>query len=222
MIVAASFYAPSVFEGKSISASDAINYQAISEVVETYGNRTGERPLWAPNVFGGMPYVGYGIDVPQVDNLMSEVRDVAWPAGHLFLLMVGVYFLLFSLTRDHFAGLLSGMAFGFTTYIPIILMVGHNSKFIALAYAPYLLLAFLYTLRNPSLLGGLLFAGVLALELRARHPQVTYDLGMLMALWWLVEAVGAVRDEPALPFAKSTGWLALGTVLGCSWPLSPT
>jgi hypothetical protein len=221
LIVAASFYAPSVFEGKSISASDAINYQAISEVVETYGNRTGERPLWAPNVFGGMPYVGYGIDVPQVDNLMSEVRDVAWPAGHLFLLMVGVYFLLFSLTRDHFAGLLSGMAFGFTTYIPIILMVGHNSKFIALAYAPYLLLAFLYTLRNPSLLGGLLFAGVLALELRARHPQVTYDLGMLMALWWLVEAVGAVRDERALPFAKSTGWLALGTVLGLFMAAQP-
>jgi hypothetical protein len=221
LIVAASFYAPSVFEGKSISGSDTINFQAISEVVDTYEERTGERPLWAPNAFAGMPYINYGIVVPQADDLISQLRGPLWPVGHLFLLMVGVYFLLFYLTRDHFAGLLSGVAFGFTTYIPIILMVGHNTKFIALAYAPYLLLAFVYTLRNPSLLGGLLFAAVLALELRARHPQVTYDLGLLMALWWLVEGVGAVRDERTLPFAKSTGWLALGTVFGLFMAAQP-
>lgn len=214
LIVAASFYAPSVFEGKSISGSDAVNFQANSEFVETYEERTGERPLWAPNVFSGMPYINYNIDVPQVDDLISKLRGPAWPVSHLFFLMAGVYFLLFYLTRDHFAGLLSGMAFGFATYIPIILMVGHNTKFIALAYAPYVLLAFVYALWNPSLLSGLLFAGILALELRARHPQITYNLGMLMAVWWLVEAVGAVREGQTLPFAKSTGWLALGTVLG--------
>jgi hypothetical protein len=210
------FYAPVLFQGKAVGGPDKISYLANAEVLIEHRTETGEQALWNPNVFGGMPafMISYKQAVPQLDTVINLIRQIAWPAGHLVLLMVGVYLLVFYLARDHFSGALSGVAFGFTTYIPIILAVGHGSKFVALAYAPYVLLAFVYTLRNPSLLGGLVFASILALELRAKHPQITYNVLMLALIWWGIELVWAWKEDRILKFGRSTGWLALGTGVG--------
>jgi hypothetical protein len=213
--VAVAFYSPALFGGKAIHGSDTVSWRATAEALIQYEKQTGERALWTPNVFAGMPafLIDYGPSIPQLDDVVSAVRSFAWPVSHLFVLLVGVYLLLFYTTRNHYSGLLSALAFGFTTYLPIILSVGHNTKFIALAYAPFLVLTFLYALRRPSLLAGLLFALVLALDLRARHPQITYNVLMLLLVWWAVEFAMAWRAGTLPAFAKSTGWLALGTGL---------
>jgi hypothetical protein len=221
LVVALAFYSPAIFGGKTIQGTDSITFRANAQVTIEHHEKTGEWSRWAPNVFSGMPYINYKLAVPQADSFVNAVRGFAWPVGHLFVLMAGVYLLVFYLTRNHFSGLLSGLAFGFTTYIPIIIAVGHGTKFVALAYAPYVLLAFVYTLRNPSLLGGLLFAGALALQLRAKHPQIVFYTGMLLALWWLVEVIGAIREDRVPRLATSTGWLALGTVLGLAMAAQP-
>ena len=215
LLVAVVFYSPLLFGGQAIHGSDTVNWRATAEALVQYEQQTGERALWTPNVFAGMPafLINYGPSIPQVDDIVSAARSFAWPVSHLFVLLVGGYLLLFYLTRNHFSGLLSALAFGFTTYLPIILSAGHNTKFIALAYAPFLVLTFLYALRKPSLLAGLLFALVLALDLRARHPQITYNVLMMLLVWWGVELVTAWRAEELPAFAKSTGWLALGTGL---------
>jgi hypothetical protein len=215
LVVALMFYSPAIFGGKAIHGSDTVNWRATAEVLLEYQEQTGERALWTPNVFGGMPgfLIDYGPSVPQLDDLVSATRSVAWPASHLFVLLAGMYLLLVYLTRSHFSGLLAALAFGFTTYLPIILGVGHNTKFIALAYVPFLVLTFVYALRNPSLLAALLFALVLALDLRARHPQITYGVLMMLLVWWAVEGGMAWRAGEETAFAKSTGWLALGTGL---------
>jgi hypothetical protein len=221
LVVALAFYAPAVFQGKNIQGTDTITFQANAQVIAEHHEETGEWARWAPNVFSGTPYVNEKISVVQADDLVNLIRGSLWPVSILFVLMAGVYLLVFYLTRNHLSGLLSGLAFGFTTYIPIIIGVGHGTKFVALAYAPYVLLAFVYTLRNPTLLGGLLFAGALALQLRANHPQIVYYTGMLLALWWLVEVIGAVRENRGMELAVSTGWLALGTVLGLAMAAEP-
>lgn len=216
LAVAMAFYAPVLFQGKGIGGPDKISYLANAEVLIEHRTETGEQALWNPNVFGGMPayMISYKQAVPQLDTVINLVRQIAWPVGHLVLMMIGVYLLVFYLTRNHLSGTLSGIVFGFTTYIPIILSVGHGSKFVALAYAPYVLLAFVYTLRNPSLLGGLLFAAILAIELRAKHPQITYNVLMLALIWWVVELVRAWKEDDLSDFGRSTGWLGLGTGLG--------
>ena len=192
LVVTLLFFSPVLFGGQAIQGTDAVSYRANAEAMVEYEERTGQEALWAPNVFGGMPafMIGYDVAVPQLDTVVNTLRPVAFPASHFFVLLVGMYLLVFYLTRNHFSGLLS-----------------------ALAYAPYVLLAFVYTLRNPSLLGGLLFAGALALDLRAKHPQITYYVLMLALVWWIVEAVQAWKRDEVAPFAKSTGWLALGTGL---------
>jgi hypothetical protein len=214
LVVAIGFFAPVHFQGQSIQGNDVVNWRANAEAMIEYTDSTGTQALWAPTVFSGMPgyLVNYKKSVPQADTLVNQLRGIAWPSGHLFLLFAGVYLLVVYLTENSLAGLLSAVGFGLTTYIPIIISVGHETKFVALAYAPWVVLAFVYTLRNPSLLGSLLFAAVLAVELRAEHPQITYYVMMVIGLWWVVEVVRAVREEDYAPIAKATGWLALGTV----------
>ncbi len=215
LLVTAAFFSPALFEGKGIHGTDVVSWRANAEVLLDYQERTGERALWAPNTFGGMPayMITYKMVVPQLDTVINAARSVAWPASHFFVLLASMYLLVFYLTRNHLSGLLSAVAFGFTTYIPIILAVGHSTKFVALAFAPLVVLAFAYTLRNPSVLGGLFFAAALALNLRAKHPQITYYVLMLLLAWWVVEVVWAWRNDDWAPIGKATGWLGLGTGL---------
>ena len=217
LAVSLAFFAPIHFGGQALQGSDTLNWRGMAEAMIEHEEETGEQALWAPNLFGGMPgfLVNYDPAVPQLDSIVDWVRGFAWPTSHHFVLLAGVYFLVFYLTKNSLAGLVAALAFGLTTYIPIILGVGHNTKFVAMAYAPYVILAFAHTLRRPTLLAGLLFAGALALELRARHPQITYYVMMLIGTWWAVEVVGALRNdrERQIKLAKSTGWLALGTGL---------
>lgn len=214
--VSLGFFAPIHFTDLTLIGGDTVEWRAMAEYMIEYREETGKEPLWAPNAFSGMP--GYFISpktiVPQVDDVFTALRSFLWPSSHLIVLLIGTYLLVVFLTRNKLSGVLAAIAYGFTTYLPVILVAGHNSKYIALAYAPWLVLSFAYALRRPGLLAGLLFAAALALNLRAGHIQPTYYISFLLGVWWIVEGVKALRSGEAAQFARTTGWLALGSVLG--------
>lgn len=216
LVVSLGFFAPIHFSGKSLIGGDTVGWRAMAESVLQYQEETGVAALWVTNAFGGMPAytVSYETEVPQLDAVTGLLRRVIWPTSHMFVLLLGTYFLVYFLVRDRLAGVLAACAFGLTAYLPEILLAGHNSKFVTLAFMPWLVLAFAYTLRKPSLLGGLLFAITLALNLRAGHVQMTYYAAFLLGIWWIVEGIGAARHGRAKTFGWSTAYLALGSVLG--------
>ena len=159
--------------------------------------------------------------VPGVDSVLSALRKAGlWPAAHFFALLLGTYLLVLYLTRSKLAGTLSAVAYGLTTYLPIILTAGHNTKFIALCYAPWLLLAFAAVIRRSpetgrtaSALLTLLFAIAAAVNLRAGHVQITYYVVIVAGVWWVAEAVSALREKHAVTFLVSTGLLLVGAAL---------
>lgn len=215
LAVSLTFFAPLHFSGKSLAAGDIVNWRATASDLIEYEEATGEEPLWAPNAFAGMPgyKIYYPLVVPQIDDVPRLLRRVIWPSSHFIFLLVGTYLLVFFLTKNSLAGVLAAVGYGLTTYLHLLLVAGHNSKFVALAFAPWLVLAFAYALKKPRLLSGLLFAIALAVHLRAGHEQITYYLAFLLGFWWLVEAIGAVRNGRLKPFGTATGWMVLGTVL---------
>lgn len=209
------FFAPIHFGGKQLIGSDTVNWRAMAQSIIAFRDTTGIEPLWATNAFAGMPayMISYLAKVPQVDSLLNWLRGFLWPTSHFFFLLAGTYWLGVYLTRRSWAGVLAAVAYGLTTYIPIILKAGHNSKFIALCFAPWLLLAFVQVLHRPRLLSGLVFAIVLAANLRAGHVQITYYVMFLLGLWWLGEGIAAWQTRRLPLFGHATGWLALGSVL---------
>ena len=221
--VSLSFFAPIHFGGKEIIGSDTVNWRATAESVVSYERETGEFALWATNVFAGMPayMISYRTAVPQIDTLVSLLRQVFWPSSHLIVLLFGMYLLVFFLTKSNWAGVLAAVAFGLTTYIPVILVAGHNSKFITLCYAPWLLLGFAFALRRPGLLSSLLFAVALSINLRAGHVQIAYYTLIVMLVWWLGEGVSSVHSKSLKRFVASTLALLSGGVLAAMMVAQP-
>lgn len=223
LVVAVSFFAPTLFSGKSVVGSDTIHWRATAQAMLEYKAETGEEALWAPNTFAGMPgyLISFPKKIPQIDIVPQTLRAFMWPVSHFIFLLLGAYLLVYFLTKDKLSSVLAACAYGLTTYLPILLIAGHNTKFIALCFAPWLVLAFVYALRKPGLLAGLLFAIALAVNLRANHVQITYYITFLMGVWWIVEGVGAFRRGEAKSFGVATGWLALGSVLALMMVAQP-
>ena len=217
------YFAPVHFDGMGLHGSDIVQWRGMAEAMIEYEAETGEPALWAPNLFSGMPgyHIRYAPAAPQLDTIVDALRPYLWPTTHFFLLMGGLYALVLYLVRDRWAAILAALGFGFTTYLFIILGAGHQTKFVALAYAPYLLLAFAYGMRRPGLLSSLLFGAALSLHLRADHPQITYYVLMVALVWWIVETVRAGRQSAWAAHLKTTGWLALGTVVGLVMVIHP-
>lgn len=215
VVASLAFFSALHFSGKGLVPSDTVQWRSMAEVLLEADAQTGSRPLWNPNAFAGMPAytISYPEQVPQADSLVRMLRSALWPSSHMIVLLVGAYLFVFYLTRNRLAGVLAAFAYGLTTYLPVLLSAGHDTKFIALAFAPWMALAFAHVLRRPGLLAGLLFAIAAAVNLRANHIQITYYFTFLLGLWWLVEGVGAARHGRLKAFGASTAWLVAGSVL---------
>jgi len=231
LLLALTFLWPVTFGGQSLIGGDIVQWRGMAEAMLAYEAETGDQALWAPNAFGGMPgyLIHYPRLIPQLDNLVAALRNAGWwPGAHWFVLLIGTYLLVFYLTRDVLSSVLGAVAYGLTTYIPIILLAGHNTKFVAMAMAPWLVLAFAFALRRPpgagwirALLGTLLFAIALALNLRAEHVQITYYVTFALGVIWLVEGIGAIREGEGRMFAVSTAVLAAGGLLAVAMVAHP-
>jgi hypothetical protein len=228
--VAFAFWAPTL-GGRTLVGGDTVQWRGTAEAMLQYEASSGVDALWAPNVFGGMPgyLIYYPLKVPGLDAIPNALRHAGlWPVGHFLVFLLGTYLLVFFLTRSKMAGTLAAVAYGLTTYLPLILTAGHNSKFIALAYAPWLLFAFAAVLYRPDESGWVrnlflagLFAMAAAVNLRAGHVQVTYYVAFAAGVWWLAEGIAAVRLGRWKPFAVSTAVLALGAVLALAMCAQP-
>jgi len=204
-----------LFTGMSLVGGDSIQWRGVAQSMIEHRQETDEEPLWATNVFSGMP--GYIISHPplvlQIDEIPRAIRKLSWPFSHVIFMLMGAYMLVWYLTRDNLSSLLAACAYSLTTYLPVILLAGHNSKFVSLAFAPWLLLTFAYAIRKPNILPSLLFTIALAANLRAGHVQITYYLTVLILIWWIVLFFQA-RQQNNLPnFSRSTGLLAIGCLL---------
>ena len=213
LLVAVVFCGPVLFSGRALVGGDTIQWRAAAESILEHREQTGEEPLWATNVFGGMPghVISPPAHTPQIHELPRLLRKLSWPLSHVLTLLAGAYMLVWFLTRNTLSSLLAACAYGLTTYLPVILVAGHNSKFIALAYAPWLILAFAYLLRRPGAISGLLFAIALAANLQGGHVQITYYTAFIIGIWWLAEGLQAVRSK------SPRRWLLTsGILVGCT------
>ncbi|GGG45627.1 YfhO family protein [Bizionia arctica] len=214
VIVSLAYFNP-VLQGKSIYQSDIVHYIGMSKQQKDFKAATGEETYWTNSAFGGMPTYQLGAHYPNnfIKKLDLTLRFLPRPADYLFLYFLGFYILLLVLKVDYKLAALGALAFGFSTYLIIILGVGHNSKAHAIAYMPLVLSGILLTFRKRYIFGFLLTALALALELVANHPQMTYYLMFLVIILGIVYLVDAYKKQEFPHFFKAVGILVLAVVL---------
>ena len=213
-IVSIAYFSP-VLEGKKILQSDIVQFTGMAKQQIDIRMQTGEEMYWTDRAFGGMPTYQSGALYPNnfIKKIDRFIRFLPRPADYLFLYFIGFFILLKCFKIDTLLAFFGSLAFGFSTYLIIILGVGHNSKAHAIGYMPLVLSGVLLVYNNKYIKGGLLFCVAMALELVANHFQMTYYLMLLLGIVALVYLFEAFKQKTILQFAKASGVLLGGLLL---------
>ena len=214
-ILASLVYFYPVLQGKAIFQSDIAQYKGMAQERDAYKDLTGEESYWTNSAFGGMPTYQLGANYPHnyIKELDRLIRFLPRPADYLFLYLIGFYILLLCLKVDFRLAALGAVAFGFSTYLIIILGVGHNAKAHALGYIPMVLGGIVLVFRKKYVLGFILTALAMALEISANHYQMTYYFMLLVLVMGLVYLIYAIKEKELKHFFASVGILILAVTL---------
>jgi hypothetical protein len=214
ILLSIAYFSP-VLQGKQILQSDILQYKGMAKQQQDFKASTGEEAYWTNSAFGGMPTYQLGARYPHtyIKSLDLSLRFLPRPADYLFLYFVGLYILLLCLKVDYKLAVIGALAFGFSTYLIIILGVGHNSKAHAIAYMPLVLSGIILTFRRKYLLGFIVTTIAMGLELVANHFQMTYYLMLLVIILGIVYLYDAYKKKLLPHFFKSVGILFAAVIL---------
>jgi hypothetical protein len=204
-----------VLQGNKIFQSDIVQYTGMAKEQNDFRKETGEEPFWTNSAFGGMPTYQLGAKYPNdvIGMLDDALRFLPRPADYLFLYFLGFYVLLMVLKVDPLKAFFGALAFGLSTYLIIILGVGHNAKAHAIAYMPMVVAGVLLVFQRKYIIGGLLTMVAAALEINANHFQMTYYLLLLLAIIALYYVVIAVKNKEFKDLGKVIGVFAIAGIL---------
>ncbi len=215
VLIALMFFNP-VLSGKTLYQNDIRLYESMAKQHRQFKADTGEETYWTNGAFGGMPTYQMGANFPHdyMDKLDRGIRFLPRPADYLFLYLLSFYVLMLVMRIPWKYAVIGALAFGFSTYLIIILGVGHNSKAHAIAYFPLVLSGILLTFQRKYLWGFLLTAVAMGLEIQANHYQMTYYLGFVVLILGVIYLIDAIKKKTLPHFAKSVGILVVAVFVG--------
>ena len=204
-----------VLQGKKIAQSDIAQYTGMAKEQNDFRATENDEPYWTNSAFGGMPTYQLGANYPHeyINKIDSALRILPRPADYLLLYFLGFYVLLLVLKADPLKAFFGALAFGFSTYLIIILGVGHNSKAHAIAYMPLVVAGVLLVFQRRFLVGGLLTMIAAALELNANHPQMTYYLLFLILIITCYYIYNYIKEKDFKSLLYSFGVFAIAGIL---------
>ena len=214
-LISFAYFSP-LIEGKSIDGHDIKTWIGMSKEISDFRDSSGTEALWTNSMFSGMP--AYQISVKYSSNLVRYIDKVITlgfprPANILFLYLLGFYLLLLSLKVDYRIAAVGAIAYAFSSYFFIIIQAGHMTKAHAIAYLPMVVASVIYTYRGKLLLGGVLTALTVALELYSNHLQITYYLIFILIFIGLYQLFHDYNTKNLPSFFKRSAVLILAALL---------
>ena len=203
-----------VLQGKQIFQSDIAQYTGMAKEQNDFRATDNTEPYWTNSAFGGMPTYQLGANYPHdyIGKIDDALRFLPRPADYLFLYFLGFYGLLLVLKIDPLKAFFGALAFGFSTYLIIILGVGHNAKAHAIAYMPLVIAGFVLVFQKKYIFGGLLTMFAVALEINANHFQMTYYLLIFLLILSGYFIYQAVKEKQYKSLLYSFGVLAVAGI----------
>ena len=195
------FVPDQVFKGKTVDASDYTAYIGMSREAQSWDNtHPDNKTAWTGSMFSGMPTMMItgnvqGDHTRPLFNFLNKKKYK--PAGVFFLSMIGAFLLLLVLGISPVIAAIGAFAVSFCSYNPQIIQVGHNTKMLAIAYAPWVLAAMIFTYKKAfydpgggwkkwlpaTILGAALFGLALAFQIKSNHIQITWYLALIIVVY---------------------------------------
>jgi hypothetical protein len=186
--------------------------------------RTGERTRWTNSIFGGMPTYQMSPSYESTDMLkgIENLYHLYLPTyvWYVFVMLLGFYILLRAFDFKAWMAVLGAIIWAFSSYFFIIIAAGHIWKLIALAYIPPTIAGMVLCYRGKCLLGGLVTALFVALQIMSNHVQMTYYFLFVMLFMAIAFGVKAIQENAFAMFLKRTGVLVVAGLIGVCINLS--
>jgi len=183
-----------------------------------YKETHGHFPLWTNSLFSGMPAYQIAMDPGNPFNLIYLHKVFSLfllkPVIFFFLLCIGFYFLSQVYKVNYKIGIMGALAYAYASFSSILVVAGHESQVLAMAYLPALLGAVLLVYQKRYLLGAALTALLTALFVAMNHLQVTYYFLIVAGFMTLYYAVIWIRAKEYKHLIKALAIVAITGVIG--------
>ncbi|MDR1698567.1 MAG: YfhO family protein, partial [Prevotellaceae bacterium] len=148
-----------------------------------------------------------------IKYIEAPLKAVSRPVFFSFLYLLGGFLLLKMLGLNVWLSMAGAIAFSFASYNFIIIVAGHNTKAIAIAYIMPLLGSIILAFRKNRWAGAVLAALFLALAIRANHLQILYYTLFIVIIFFISELIFAIREKHFAALAKTSGVLIVAALL---------
>lgn len=224
IVISFIYFFPAITEDRILFQHDTVAGAGAGQEAKEYYERTGERTRWTNALFGGMPtyQMSPSYDSTEPLTFVQKVYHLFLPnyVWLTFIMMLGFYILLRAFGIPAWLAGLGGIIWGFSSYFFILIAAGHIWKFITLAYIPPTIAGIVLAYRKKYLLGGIITALFMAMQILSNHVQMTYYF--LFVILFMVGAFfeNAWRKKELPQFFKATGVLIVAGLIGVSINLS--
>ena len=175
LIVSLLFCKPAL-EGNVLNQVDIVGWKGMAQNAFEYKANHGHYPLWNPNLFSGMPNYQTAMEGKSILPNLNLVFTLGLPKPVFFFFIAAICFYIFCIILGikPAIGILGGLAYAFSTYNPVIISAGHETKMFAIAYMPLLMAGLISTFEKKYWLGLALTTMGSYMEVSVNHVQITY------------------------------------------------
>ena len=229
-LVAMVYCKPSL-NGKVLNQHDTQGWKGMAQQSFEVKEKTGSFPLWTNSMFGGMPT--YQIAMGGTSNIGAGIEVVRnafslWlpePMSFFFIASLCFYILCIVLGANPWVSIFGGLAYAYSTYNPIIVSVGHNTKMMSLAYAPMIIAGLQLLFKRKYIVGFLITALFAAFTIGQSHLQVVYYLFIIAGCITVAFFINAYKEKNMLHGLKASALALAAGLLGlavCAGSIMPT
>ena len=172
------YFFPAVSEDRILAQHDSVASIGSGQESKEYMEKTGERTRWTNSIFGGMPTYQMSPSYDSLDtlNFLQKIYHLFLPTyvWYVFVMLLGFYILLRAFNFKVWLSALGAIIWAFSSYFFIIIAAGHIWKLVTLAYIPPTIAGMVLAYRGKYLVGGLLTAIFVALQISSNHPHPVF------------------------------------------------
>ena len=224
VVISVAYFFPAITEGRVLAQHDSVASIGLGQESKEFTEKTGEKTRWTNAIFGGMPtyQISPTYDSTNVVRGVENVYKLFLPdyVYMVFIMLLGFYILMRAFDFSVYLSVLGAIVWAFSSYFFIIIGAGHIWKFVTLAYIPPTIAGIVLAYRKKYLIGGVLTAFFIALQILSNHVQMTYYFLFVILFMVIAYFVEAYKNKELPHFFKASGVLAIAALVGVSVNIS--
>jgi len=223
VIILVVLFKPLVIDGLSPQGVDVLASIGQKNQISEYYKETGERALWNPYIFSGMPtYQRMEPVAPSIDTLIRKLSPIFNNIFlHYLIAALGMYLLLRYSGMSPLISFIATAGFVLIPHYKSLWLEGHYTKFRALMMIPWVVLAFRYFDLKRNIFAAAIFALAFGLQIRTQHYQIIFYTGVLILSIGIYPFIKDIIEKDWLRFSKSTALLFSAILLAIAMAAQP-